>query len=352
MDSWLYRFLLRPALFRLEPETAHRLTLRLLRLAGAVPLALPLLRRLFAPEHPGRSVNAFGLTFPNPVGLAAGYDKEGEAIPGLRSLGFGHLEIGTITPRPQPGNPLPRVFRLPPERAVINRMGFPSRGAQSGVTNLRRLRGKNGVYFGTVLGVNLGKNKDTPLENAVDDYIHLLITFAPYSGYLAINVSSPNTPGLRQLQKRAALEELLNRVAAERKVLLPGLGRPLPVLVKLAPDLSWPEIDDALAAVESSGMDGIIATNTTLDRAGLLSSSASETGGLSGAPLSGRSTEVIGYIVRHSRLPVIGVGGIMNPADAQEKLDAGAVLVQVYTGLIYAGPGLVRTILNRLNESL
>ena len=350
MDNQLYRYMLRPALFRLEPESAHHLTLRLLRLAAAIPLVLPLLRRFFAPRQTGRPVNLFGLTFPNPVGLAAGYDKEGEVIPGLSSLGFGHIEIGTITPRPQPGNPSPRIFRLPPEQAVINRMGFPNRGAQSGITHLRRLSSKNGILQGTVLGINLGKNKDTPLENAADDYLQLVKLFAPYAGYLALNVSSPNTPGLRKLQNRAALEELLNRVAEERTGLLPGLGHGLPILVKLAPDLTWPEIDEALAAVESSGMDGIIATNTTVDRVGLVSPSASQAGGLSGAPLCERSTAVITYIVRHTRLPVIGVGGIMTPADAQEKLDAGAGLVQVYTGLIYAGPGLVRDILNHLNR--
>lgn len=348
MDNRLYHSVLRPALFRMEPESAHQFTLILLRLAAAVPLVLPLLRRFFAPRQPGTPVQAFGLTFPNPVGLAAGYDKEGEAIPGLCSLGFGHLEIGTLTPRPQPGNPKPRVFRLPPDQAVINRMGFPSRGAAAGAAHLRRLNIKNGMVGGTVLGINLGKNKATPLEDAADDYLQLLKLMAPYAGYLAINVSSPNTPGLRSLQNRAALEELLEWVAAGRKDLMPGLGRPLPILVKLAPDLSWPEIDDALAAVESSGMDGIIATNTTLDRAALSSPSAGETGGLSGAPLRQRSTEVIAYIARHTRLPVIGVGGIMSATDAQEKLDAGAALVQVYTGLIYAGPGLIRDILNRL----
>jgi dihydroorotate dehydrogenase len=348
MASRLYESFLRPALFRMDPEAAHHLTLRLLRLSAAVPLVLPILRRMFQPERPPRPVSVFGLTFPNRVGLAAGYDKEAEVIPGLCSLGFGHLEIGTITPRPQPGNPKPRVFRLPPDHAVINRMGFPGSGAQAGVRNLLRLRGQNGVYAGSVLGVNLGKNKDTPLEKAVDDYLVLMKAFAPYAGFLAINVSSPNTPGLRQLQSRANLEDLLGQISTQRRALLPGLGRPLPVLVKLAPDLSWAEIDDALAAVESSGMDGVIATNTTLARTGLTAPKAGETGGLSGAPLRKRSTEVIAYIARHTSLPVIGVGGIMRPDDAQEKLDAGAVMVQVYTGMIYAGPGLVQEILNQI----
>jgi dihydroorotate dehydrogenase len=256
--------------------------------------------------------------------------------------------VGTVTPRPQPGNPQPRVFRLPPDQAVINRMGFPSQGAAAMEARLGRLRITAGKYSGVVVGINLGKNKATALENAAEDYCHLMDRFAPYAGYLAINVSSPNTPGLRQLQNRRELEALLAQVAAGRQNLLPRLGRPLPVLVKLAPDLSWPEIDAALAAVENTGMDGLIATNTTLERAGLTAPAAAETGGLSGAPLRARSTEVIRYITRHTRLPVIGVGGIMTPADAQEKLDAGAVLVQVYTGLIYAGPGMVREILNQV----
>jgi dihydroorotate dehydrogenase len=350
MINTLYTSILRPGFFRLKPEAAHHLTLNMLRLAGTVPLVVPMLQRIFAPKQPGPAVKAFGLTFANPVGLAAGYDKEGDAIPGLASLGFSHLEIGTVTPRPQPGNPSPRVFRIPPEEAVINRMGFPNRGAEPVVACLRRLAGETGVYHGTLLGVNLGKNKVTPLEQAVDDYASLIRSFGPVSGYLAINVSSPNTPDLRKLQSRAALEALLGEVARQRQALLPGLNRPLPILVKLAPDLSWAEIDDALAAIEVTGMDGVIATNTTLSRASLRSPLGSEAGGLSGAPLRALSTEVIRYIVKHTHLPVVGVGGIMAPHDAREKLDAGAVLVQLYTGMIYAGPGLVQTILNDLNQ--
>lgn len=349
MLNTAYTSLLRPAFFRMKPEAAHHLTLGMLRLAAAVPLMVPLLTRIFAPRQSGPEVKAFGLTFPNPVGLAAGYDKEGEAIPGLASLGFSHLEIGTVTPRPQPGNPSPRVFRIPAEGAVINRMGFPNRGAGPVMACLCKLSGETGKYRGSILGVNLGKNKDTPLENAGDDYTSLIKSFAPLASYLAINVSSPNTPGLRQLQSRSALETLLGEIASLRKTLLPGLSRPLPILVKLAPDLSWPEIDDALAAIEISGMDGVIATNTTLSRSSLRSPLGSEAGGLSGAPLRSLSTEVIRYIAQQSRLPVIGVGGIMSPEDAYEKLDAGAVLVQLYTGMIYAGPGLVKTILDQLS---
>lgn len=349
MADRLYTGVLRPALFRMEPEKAHRLTIRLLRLSAAVPLVLPVLRKFFAPRQPARQVKAFGLVFPNAVGLAAGYDKEGEAIPGLASLGFGHIEIGTVTPRPQPGNLQPRVFRIPAEEAVINRMGFPNRGAEQMERRLCKLGTASGRWGGSILGINLGKNKDTPLENAIDDYARLVQIFAPWCSYLAINVSSPNTPGLRRLQTRAALESLLAEIARERQGLLPCLGRHLPVLVKLAPDLSWPEVDDALAAIESSGMDGVIATNTTISRSTLFSPLGKEAGGLSGAPLRALSTKVIRYIASHTRLPVVGVGGIMCPRDALEKLDAGAALVQVYTGMIYAGPGLVKAILEQIH---
>jgi dihydroorotate dehydrogenase len=349
MINTLYTSILRPGFFRMNPETAHHLTVNMLRLAGAVPLVVPILQRVFASHYSGPPVKAFGLTFPNPVGLAAGYDKEGEAIPGLASLGFGHIEIGTITPRAQPGNPAPRVFRIPAEEAVINRMGFPNRGADPVVACLRKLAGESGVYGGAVLGVNLGKNKVTPLEKAAEDYTSLIRSFAPVAGYLAINVSSPNTPDLRKLQSRAALEALLGEVSHQRQALLPMLNRPLPILVKLAPDLSWSEIDDAMAAIEATGMDGVIATNTTLSRTGLHSPLGSQDGGLSGAPLRSLSTEIIRYIVKQSHLPVVGVGGIMNPQDACEKLDAGAVLIQLYTGMIFAGPGLVQTILNTLH---
>jgi dihydroorotate dehydrogenase len=342
----MYKTLARPLLFRLPPETAHHLTLNLLRLAGQFPPVLSGLRWFFAPQQPGPAVKAFGLTFSNPVGLAAGYDKEGEAVKGLASLGFGHIEVGTVTPRPQPGNPEPRVFRIPAEQAVINRMGFPSRGARAVAGRLVRLKKR-----GCILGINLGKNKSTSLEDACQDYQSLVQTFAPLADYLAVNVSSPNTPGLRQLQSRQALQALLDGIARQRQQSAAALGHPIPVLVKLAPDLSWPEIDDALDAIQSSGMDGVIATNTTVGRAGLASPLAVEAGGLSGLPLRERSTQVVRYI--HERtggyLPVIGVGGVMTPQDALEKLDAGATLVQLYTGMIYAGPGLVKAVLDGLH---
>ena len=349
---------IRPLLFRLDPEDAHALTLTLIRLAGALPPARALLRSIFTgPQVP---VQAFGLTFKNPVGLAAGYDKDGLGFQGLACLGFGHLEIGTVTPLAQPGNPRPRIFRLPEEQGVINRMGFPGKGVDFVV---RQLQGKpelrsNLRLKGVVLGLNLGKNKDTPLENAAQDYLGLLRAFAPLADYLAINVSSPNTAGLRRLQAREALEDLLAQLNQERQAQALHLGRPVPLLVKLAPDLTDDELDDALEVLVRTGMDGVIATNTTLSRDGLKRFSlppslpAIEAGGLSGAPLRQRSTQMVQKIYDRTggKLPIIGVGGVMTPDDAREKLDAGALLVQVYTGLVYAGPGFVKNILVSLGN--
>jgi dihydroorotate dehydrogenase len=330
-------------LFRLDAERAHALTLSVMRLVGGTPALQRLLRNAFAvPQTP---VQAFGLTFPNPVGLAAGYDKEGLAWPGLACLGFGHIEVGTVTPRPQPGNPRPRVFRLPQSRAVINRMGFPSKGADFVARALQKPRPP-----GLVLGVNLGKNKDTPLEQAAQDYCKLVQRFAPLSDYLAINVSSPNTVGLRRLQGRDNLDSLLARIASVRGEQEQLLRRKVPLLVKLAPDLSDAELDDALDVVLRAGMDGVIATNTTLSREGLDAPAARESGGLSGAPLTQRSLRMVAEIARRTqgRLPIIAAGGVMNAGDARRCLDAGATLVQVYTGLVYAGPGLVKEILRGL----
>jgi dihydroorotate dehydrogenase len=332
---------LRPLIFRLAPERAHAVTLALLRLAGARAIGRRLAGALFAPRPASPPVQAFGLTFANPLGLAAGYDKDGLGWRGLAALGFGHLELGTVTPRPQPGNPAPRIFRLVEDRAVINRMGFPSRGADFLAD---RLTGRRPA--GVILGVNIGKNKDTPLERAGEDYIALLRRFAPLADYLAINVSSPNTPGLRQLQGQAALAGLLGPLADERRSQAAALGRPVPLLVKLAPDLTEPELDAALGAISETGMDGVIISNTTLRRDGLRSARAGETGGLSGAPLRDLNTALIRRVARITggRLPIIASGGVLAPADYQEKLAAGATLVQLYTGLIYAGPGLLRQI--------
>jgi dihydroorotate dehydrogenase len=334
----------RSLLFHLDPERAHSLTLGLMRRAGALPPLRVVLSALFAaPQMP---LQAFGLAFSNPVGLAAGYDKDGLGWRGLACLGFGHIEVGTVTPRPQPGNPRLRLFRLTEQRALINRMGFPGRGADYVARRLRNSRPP-----GLVLGVNLGKNKDTPLESAIEDYLALIEVFAPLSDYLVINVSSPNTEGLRSLQARQALERLLvplMRLCQEKRA---RLDRSLPLLVKLAPDLTDAELDDALDAITSAGVSGVIATNTTLSRPDVSRPLALEAGGLSGAPLSGLSTRMVRRI--HTRtggmLPIIGVGGVMSAADARAKFDAGATLVQVYTGLVYAGPGLVQSILRDLS---
>ena len=333
--------LLRRLLFGLQPETAHGLALGLIRAAGALPPARALLRSLYRVAD-ARPVRAFGLTFPNPVGLAAGYDKDGLGWRGLACLGFGHLEIGTVTPEAQPGNPRPRVFRLPHNGALINRMGFPGLGA---AFVARRLAGARPP--GLVIGANLGKQKETPLREAAADYEKLMEAMSPVADYLVVNVSSPNTPGLRELQTRAFLEELLCRLAAMRKTQQLRLDRRVPLLVKLAPDLSDPELDDALEAMLSAGMDGVIATNTTIGRPGIDSPVKEEAGGLSGRPLGPRSTEMIRAIHKRTdgKLPIIGVGGVDGPDEAKEKLDAGAALVQVYTGLIYQGPGLVKRIL-------
>lgn len=334
---------LRPLIFRLDPEQAHTLTLALLRLGGSNSATRTLLSAWFRPRTAGPQVKAFGLTFPNPIGLAAGYDKDGLGWPGLAALGFGHIEIGTVTPRPQPGNPQPRVFRLEHDRALINRMGFPSRGAEFLRRRLQKPRAG-----GPIIGVNIGRNKLTPNEDAVWDYLDLLRTFAPLADYLAINVSSPNTPGLRNLQSRQALGDLLAPLAAERDAQASLLGRPVPLLVKLAPDLSGSELDGALDAILTHGIDGAIISNTTVRRGGLGSSARYESGGLSGAPLGPRSTEMVREVVERigGCLPVIASGGVMNTADAQAKLDAGAALVQIYTGMIYSGPGIVKTILD------
>jgi dihydroorotate dehydrogenase len=332
--------LIRPLLFRLDPERAHALTLRALQLAQALPPVGVLLRKIYA--APPRPVRAFGLEFPNPVGLAAGYDKDGLAWQGLACLGFGHIEIGTVTPHPQPGNPKPRVFRLPAEQALINRMGFPGKGAEFVASHLKAPRPP-----GLILGVNLGKNKDTPLEEAAQDYLALVQVFASLADYLVINVSSPNTVGLRRLQARDALHDLLGALQQERQVQEDRLEKKVPILVKLAPDLTNEELEDALQGIQESGMDGVIATNTTLSRDGLQSSLANQAGGLSGAPLTWRSVETIRRIadLTRGRLPIIGVGGVMDADDARAKLDAGAILVQVYTGLVYRGPGLIKEIL-------
>jgi dihydroorotate dehydrogenase len=337
--------LFRRFLFRLDPEVAHQLTIQALRLAGNFPLSNWFLRRLYT--VPLKPVQAFGLTFKNPVGLAAGYDKDAVAINGLATLGFGHVEVGTVTLKTQPGNPKPRVFRLVEDEAVINRMGFPGKGAEFASKQLSAIRNKViSEQSSVVIGVNLGKNKDTPLEEAASDYIALMRRFMPYADYLAINISSPNTVGLRRLQGREMLEGLLGEIEQERRT--SNVKRP--VLVKIAPDLTDEELDDAVGVILDKGMDGVIATNTTLARKGLRSRHQGESGGLSGSPLKVRSEAVLSRVVKlvNGKVPVISAGGIMNPDDAKKRLALGASLVQVYTGLIYAGPALVKRIVASL----
>lgn len=355
--------ILRSLLFRLDPETAHYLTLQAIRVAGKYPPSRWILTQLYrAPANP---VRAFGLTFKNPVGLAAGYDKDALAIRGLAALGFGHLEVGTVTPQPQPGNPRPRVFRLPQDEAVINRMGFPSHGsefvqkklsatlpgaARELVPGRRKNTRKSIKKSDVILGVNIGKNKDTPNEEAVLDYLELLQCFAPYADYLAINVSSPNTVGLRQLQGRSALRGLLTQLNAQRQFEEQKLDRRLPLLVKLAPDLGEDELAEAVDVILETHMDGIILTNTTLMREGLQSADRGEPGGLSGSPLRLLSESVLRQVVRrvNEKVPIVSVGGVMTPEDAKRRIELGAALIQIYTGLIYQGPGLVKKILVRL----
>ena len=337
--------LFRALLFKLDPERAHHLTLNLIRLAGDIEPVNWLLHRLFiVPEQP---VQAFGLNFSNPIGLAAGYDKDGLGWRGLACMGFGHIEVGTVTPKPQPGNPMPRVFRLVSDKALINRMGFPGLGEEFVKKEIIKTRPNN-----LVLGVNIGKNKDTPLESAEQDYLQLLRSFAAHADYLTINISSPNTVGLRRLQEKQALDHLLSQINIERERLTSEIPKRLPILVKLAPDLNETELDDALEVILANNMDGVIATNTTLSRDGLKSHMASENGGLSGMPLFSQSLEMVGKIYQRTggKLSVIGVGGIFNTTGVQKMLDAGAVLVQLYTGLIYEGPGLVKRILQELRN--
>ena len=336
--------LLRRILFRLDPETAHQLTLNALRVAGDFPLSRWFLTQLY--QTPEKPVQAFGLTFKNPVGLAAGYDKDALAINGLSALGFGHLEVGTVTLKPQPGNPHPRVFRLLEDEAVINRMGFPSQGIDFVTDRMKRSNVQTFKRANTILGLNLGKNKDTPLEEAANDYIQLMKVFSPLADYLTINISSPNTVGLRRLQSREMLENLLGQIDLERETL--NVKRP--ILVKIAPDLNDEELEDAIGVILDKNMDGIIATNTTLAREGLLSKHQIESGGLSGSPLTVRSEAILIRVVKlvNGRVPIISAGGIMSPDDAKKRLALGASLVQVYTGLIYRGPSLVREIVKKL----
>lgn len=331
----LYPFF-RSCLFRLDPETAHDLSMAALRVWEKSGLA-----RLMADTgEASRTVELMGLTFPNRVGLAAGLDKRGDALDALGALGFGFIEMGTITPRPQPGNPKPRLFRLVEHQAIINRMGFNNPGIEAGVKNVAAAR-----HFPGVVGFNIGKNKDTPNENAAADYLACLRKAFPVAGYIAVNLSSPNTPGLRDLQGPDACARLLETLKREQQSLAETHGRHVPLLFKVAPDLDESHIRGLSRVFRDGGLDGLIATNTTLDRTAVASHRhATEAGGLSGPPLTERSTGVIAAFAGElgADIPIIGAGGISSLEDAREKLRAGASLVQIYTAFIYQGPALVR----------
>ncbi len=326
--------LLRALLFQLDPETAHDWTRMMLHLPGVGPLA-----RITALGIPNAPRRVMGIDFPNPVGLAAGLDKDGECIPIWRALGFGFVEIGTVTPRPQPGNPKPRLFRLPRAQALINRMGFNNQGVDRLVERLRRVNGSG------VLGINIGKNADTPVERAADDYLLGLRKVYPWASYVAVNISSPNTPGLRDLQYGAALDRLLEALKTEQARLAVEHGRYVPLAIKIAPDIADADLPTVGQALIRHELDAVIATNTTFSRVGVEKlPHAQETGGLSGAPLMTRSTAVVERLreIFADKLPIIAVGGILSGADAAAKIAAGASLVQLYTGFIYRGPELIR----------
>ena len=336
---------LRPLLFTLPAERAHHLGTAALDAALLTPAARSLVRGVFDVRDPALAVERFGIRFPNPVGLAAGFDKSGASFNALGALGFGFVEIGTVTALAQPGNPRPRLFRLPADRALLNRMGFNNPGAEAVAARLRR------ATIEPVLGINLGKSKAAPLEDAAADYLRSLELLEPFAAYLAVNVSSPNTPGLRRLQDAGPLRELLRALRARAAGLAAARGQPAkPILLKIAPDLTDPQVEEAAGIALEEGAAGLIATNTTVSREGLRTSAAElerlGAGGISGAPVHRRAVEVVGLVHRATggRLPIVGVGGIFGPDDAWEMVRAGAGLVQVWTGFVYRGAGIARDI--------
>ncbi len=331
MKGW-YKSVVRPLLFSLDPENAHHVALASLRVACDFSPALAWLQRFQPPRNPKK---LFGLTFPNPIGLAAGFDKNGVALPAWEAIGFGFVEIGTVTATPQPGNPKPRVFRYPEEEALINRLGFNNEGAAAIATRLRKLRA-GGRWPQIPIGINIGKSKTTPLEAANEDYLSSLSLLEEFADYVVLNVSSPNTPGLRSLQEDDRLISLLQAVSGRHWV-----AARKPVLLKIAPDLSEGQLARITEVCEENDIAGIVATNTTLDHSGIMPA-PEQKGGLSGAPLRRKSTEVIRFLRSRTELPIVGVGGIFDTATAREKLDAGARLLQIYSGFIYRGPGILR----------
>jgi dihydroorotate dehydrogenase len=344
----MYRYIIRPIFFLFDAERIHHFVFNLLSFQGKMPGMKWLLIKLFACKHTTLKRQILGLQFENPVGLAAGFDKDAKLVDELACYGFGFIEIGTLTPKPQPGNDKPRLFRLPLDKALVNRMGFNNGGVLEASERLKRRKSK------VIVGGNIGKNKITPNENAFDDYAYCFKQLYPYVDYFVVNVSSPNTPGLRELQEKEPLRKLLSYV----KTL--SLSQPVhkPILLKIAPDLTSSQLDDVIEILHETKTDGVIATNTTISRDGLKTSKSNVdtigNGGLSGAPLTVKSTEVIKYLRQQlgKDYPIIGVGGIMTPEDAVEKMKAGADLIQVYTGFIYEGPAFVKRINRLLVESL
>jgi len=332
----MYKSIIRPLLFRFDPEKIHQFTFSFLRSTFKIPGVKNSLKKKYQLEDKRLEREVFGLKFKNPVGLAAGFDKDAKLYKELSGLGFGFIEIGTLTPKPQIGNPKKRLFRLKSDEAVINRMGFNNQGVEAAVERLKKNNGE------VLIGGNIGKNKVTPNENAVDDYEICFEALFPYVDYFVVNVSSPNTPGLRELQDKKPLTKLLNFL----QDLNAKKNQPKPILLKIAPDLTEEQLLDIIEIVKTTKTDGVIATNTTISREGLTSANKNEMGGLSGKPLTKKSTEVIRFLAEKSNqsFPIIGVGGIHSAEDALEKLEAGASLVQLYTGFIYEGPKLIKKI--------
>jgi dihydroorotate dehydrogenase len=335
----MYKLIIKPLLFFFDPEWVHHTVFKSIKIAHKIPGISYLLRTAFSIKDKGLERKLFGLTFPNPVGLAAGFDKDAKLFQELSNFGFGFVEIGTLTPKPQDGNPKKRMFRLPEDEGLINRLGFNNQGVEAAVKRLKKNQG-------VLIGGNIGKNKITPNEDAVNDYIYCFEALFDHVDYFVVNVSSPNTPNLRALQDKEPLTHLLSTL----KGLNDKKDKPKPILLKIAPDLSDDQLLDIIEIVTSVKIDGVIATNTTLSREGLQSKNKEEKGGLSGRPLTKRSTEVIRFLVEKSNnaFPIIGVGGVHKPQDAIEKLEAGASLIQLYTGFVYEGPGVVK----RINKAL
>ncbi len=354
--SWIYRQFIRPVLFSRDSEAIHNQTMRILSRIGRSPDFCDALRTLYG--TPDLPVSTFGLNFPSPIGLAAGMVKQGEAVPVWECLGFGFCELGGITRYGQPGNPTPRMFRITEKQALINRMGFNNPGAEVFSTALQAWKDRN-QWPNHPVGINLGKTKTTELGNAAEDYAASFHQLVGLADFFVINVSSPNTPNLRKLQDRKHLEEILKELQKENRSFKKRThSTEKPILVKISPDLSWNALDEILELIEDSGIQGIVATNTTVHREGEVSERTrdlySQEGGLSGAPLASRSTEVIRHIYRQTngRLPIIGVGGVFSADDAWEKITSGATLVQIYTGLVYEGPSLLREIVRGLENKL